>query len=199
MLTKKRLEMLLEKCSGFAKPKAELEQYETPAPLAAELLHLALLKGDIKSKIVYDLGCGTGKFAIGAAILGAKKVVGFDADKDALAIAKCNAERLGVEITLHATNVKDIKGSADTVIQNPPFGVQREHADRAFLEKALELAGVVYTMHKAETREFILRYVRELGGMVTDVTCVEFALPKSYEFHRKARKKLKVEIYRIVR
>lgn len=198
MLTKKKLEMLLQKCEGFAKPKAGLEQYETPSPLVAEIVYLAFLKGDVEGKVVYDLGCGTGKFAIAAKLLGAKEVVGFDADGEAIEVAKRNAARFGVEISWQVSNVKDIKGKADTIIQNPPFGVQRERADRAFLEKALEIAGVVYTMHKAETRKFVQRYARELGGMVTDVTGAEFALPKSFAFHRKARKNIKVEIYRIV-
>ena len=56
----KNLEMMLQRLAGFTRPRASLEQYQTPAPLAARLLYHALMKGDIEGKQVCDLGCGTG-------------------------------------------------------------------------------------------------------------------------------------------
>lgn len=44
-----------------------------------------------------DLGCGTGMLGIGAALMGAGLVVGFDVDPAALEIAARNAEAVGVE------------------------------------------------------------------------------------------------------
>ena len=38
-------------------------------------------------------------------------------------------------------------GKFDTVLQNPPFGVQTREADRAFLVKALEVSNSVYSLH----------------------------------------------------
>lgn len=81
----KQLEMALQRLSGFSRPNAALEQYQTPAPLAARLLYHALMKGDIEGKHVVDLGCGTGILAIGAALLGAETVTGFDIDERGLA------------------------------------------------------------------------------------------------------------------
>ncbi|WP_456475406.1 METTL5 family protein [Candidatus Pyrohabitans sp.] len=198
-MDKKRLEILLQRCEGFSEPKLELEQYLTPAPLAAELLILAHLKGDIGGKVVYDLGCGTGRLGIGAALLGAERVVCVDSDSSAIKLAEKNAEKFALDnIEFILADVRDISGSADTVLQNPPFGVHVKGADRAFLEKALEIAPVVYSIHKRESRGFVLRYVRELGGRVAELKPVRLELPRSYDFHRKERKFIEVDIYRIL-
>jgi putative methylase len=196
---KKKLEILLESCEVFERPKVGLEQYVIPSGIAAEILNLAYLKGDIKDKEVYDLGCGTGKLAIGCALLGAKRVTGVDLDREALEIAEKNAARLGVKVEWVEADVKDIKGESDTVFQNPPFGVKKRRADRVFLQKALELGRVTYSMHKAETKKFVTRYIEALGGEITDMLSLEFALPHTYKFHRKEIKKTKVNVYRIRR
>ena len=81
------LERLLEKVAGFTAPSARMEQYQTPAPLAARLLYHAALNGDIGGRRVGDLGCGTGILSIGAALLGAREVIGVDADEGVLTTA----------------------------------------------------------------------------------------------------------------
>jgi putative methylase len=197
MITKKKLEILLESCDDFKSPKINLEQYSTPSSIAAEIVNLACLKGDIEGKSIYDLGCGTGKLAIGCALMGAKQVTGFDRDEDALAIARENSKRLNVDINWIKSNVKDIKGKCNTVFQNPPFGVHKKGADKIFLKKGLELGKVLYSFHNANTREFVMSYTSELKGTVTDLVTVDFLLPHSYGFHRKEKKKTKVDIYRI--
>jgi putative methylase len=197
---KKELEILLEKCSSYAGPRADMEQYTTPTSLAAMIIYHAYLSGDIGGKRVYDLGCGTGIFAIGCALMGAKEVKGFDVDGEALAVAQENAEKMGVSsVTWVKADVKDISGKCDTVFQNPPFGVRRAKADRGFLDKALEVGIVVYTVHKAVTREFVSKYVESRGGIITDVIDEDFVLPKSYDFHRRDRKKIRVSVYRVKR
>ena len=52
--------------------------------------------GDIEDKNIIDLGCGTGIFAIGSAMLGAKCACGIDIDSDALIMAKETSEKLGL-------------------------------------------------------------------------------------------------------
>ena len=84
----KNLEMMLQRLAGFSRPRASLEQYQTPAPLAARLLYHALMKGDIEGKRVCDLGCGTGVLAIGAALLGAETVTGIEIDEKAVEVAE---------------------------------------------------------------------------------------------------------------
>jgi|Deesub1362A_J573_1020465.scaffolds.fasta_scaffold00350_16 putative methylase len=199
MLTKKRLEILLEKCKAFESPKAVLEQYTIPSKAAAEILYLAYMKGDIKDKRIYDLGCGTGRLAIGCALLGAKEITGVDIDEEALKIASHNSANLGVNVKWVKSNVKDIKGECDTVFQNPPFGVKRRGADRVFLEKALELGMITYSMHKAETSGFLKEYIRDIGGEITEAMKLEFELPYTYAFHRKKLKKINVIVLRIRR
>lgn len=197
-IAKKKLEILLESCEGFKSPKVWLEQYITPSGIAAEILNLAYLKGDVAEKHIYDLGCGTGKLAIGCALLGAKSVTGFDADEDVLKIARENSERLDVDINWIKSDVKDIKGKCDTIFQNPPFGVHRKGADKVFLEKGLKLGKVLYSFHNADTRDFVLAYINRLGGTVTDLLDLDFVLPHSYGFHRKEKKRTKVDVYRII-
>jgi len=148
-MKKKDLEILLQRVKPFQSPKADLEQYVTPATIAADVLYSAYVQGDIADKKVLDLGCGTGMLAIGAWMLGAKEVVGVDIDGPALQVAEQNAHELASEVRLLQMNVQELQERADTVIMNPPFGAQRRHADRPFLEKALELASVSYSLHLA--------------------------------------------------
>ncbi|MFQ5800194.1 MAG: METTL5 family protein [Candidatus Hydrothermarchaeales archaeon] len=199
MLSKKELELLLESCNGFREPKAKLEQYVTPSPIAANLLNLASLKGDIVDKTVFDLGCGTGRLAIGAALLGAREVTGFDIDCDTLSIAKENAEKLNSTVRWKCLDVVVLNEECDTVIQNPPFGVQKRGADRPFISSAMQMGKVIYTMHKTTTRDFIKKYIEKLGGRITDIDTVDFSLPYSYCFHKKRIKRIEVDVYRIER
>ena len=135
-MKQRKLEILLEKVRGFEKPNITLEQYPTPALLAAEMLHFAFMKGDLEGT-VYDLGCGTGMLAIGAAVLGAEKVVGFDSDPGALEIARENAEMIGVDVEFECKDIRQVRGHANTVVMNPPFGAQVKGSDRPFLKTAM--------------------------------------------------------------
>jgi putative methylase len=82
---------------------------------------------------------------------------------------------------------------------NPPFGVKSNGADRPFLRAALKVGKVIYTMHKTTTRDFIIEYIKQCGGAVTDLAQVKFDLPHSYSFHKKRIKRIEVDIYRIER
>ena len=59
----RHLEMSLERLEGFERPIARLEQYQTPAPVAARLLHHAAMQGAIEGRRVCDIGCGYGATA----------------------------------------------------------------------------------------------------------------------------------------
>jgi putative methylase len=199
MLSKKKIEIVLEGCETIQNPKAQYEQYITPTPIAADLLNLATLKGDIVGKIVFDLGCGTGRLAIGAFLEGAKVVRGFDIDPDAIEIARRNSLKLNADVRWDRLDISDLDEKCDTVIQNPPFGVKKKGADRQFLKTALGVGKVIYTMHKTTTRDFIKGYLTKLGGTVTELKSVEFPLPFSYSFHKKRIKRIEVDIYRVER
>ncbi len=185
---------MLERVEGFHSPRPEKEQYSTPATVASELLHFAFMRGDLKDT-VFDLGCGGGIFAIGAKLLGAEKVIGFDDDSDALEIARANAARLGVDCEFVCCNISDISGKAHAVIMNPPFGAQKKGSDRPFLRKALELSSVVYSIHNAQSADFIKKFISP--SVITEYRVIDFPIKRTFGFHKKERLVIKVEIYRI--
>ena len=202
-ITKKRhLEMMLQQIPPHKSPKVHLEQYTTPSSIASDILWNALSMGDIKDKKVVDLGCGTGIFAIGAALLGAKEVTGVDIDPEAVEIAVMQALKMGVEnkVEFVSEDIYDFTGSADTVIQNPPFGAQkakRKEADRIFMTKSMEVAPVVYSFHIRETEPFVAKFFNKLGGYVTHKFCYSFPIPRTYHFHEKEKMDIDVIVLRI--
>ena len=203
MFTKKRqLEIALQNVPPHSSPKVSLEQYSTPSVIAADVLWNAHSMGDIDGMRVVDLGCGTGIFAIGAAMMGAFESVGVDIDEDAISIAKAQASKMGIEgdIRFLTSDIKDFKESADTVIQNPPFGAQkanRKEADRLFMLKALETAPVVYSFHMQETEEFVTNFFKKQGAHISHIFRYTFPIPKIYEFHRKEKVDIQVVLLRV--
>jgi len=196
---KQQLEILLQKVKVHPNPSANLEQYSTPAGIAADVLWFAYAQGDIASKKVVDLGCGTGILGIGAKLLGADEVISLDVDESALAVAMKNAQDLGVDLSLLTVDVNDFPEPADTVLMNPPFGAQNPHADLPFLERALATAPVTYTFHNAETEPFVRKRVEALGGTATHRKTYAFPLPHSMPFHKEEVRDVPVVMLRIER
>ncbi len=201
---KKQLEIALQSVETFKNPKVDLEQYQTPAKIAADLLWNANALGDIEGLKVADLACGTGIFSIGAALLGASEVVGVDLDPEAVEIARWEASHRGLDevVRFETLDVSEFNEEADTVIQNPPFGAQKAHrkeADRIFMDKSLEVAPVVYSFHILETEEFVKDYFQKLGGEVTNIFRYSFPLPKIYDFHQKEEVEVDVVVLRVER
>ncbi len=203
MITKKiQLEMALQSIPPHPNPKIELEQYNTPARIAADVLWNAFALGDIEGLKVVDLGTGTGIFAIGAALLCAMEVVGVDMDPKAVKIARVEASKRGLgDLTRFISlDVNSFYEKADTVIQNPPFGAQKAHhkeADRLFMSKSLEIAPVVYSFHKLETEDFVKRFFQSVGGLITHKFYYSFPIPHVYDFHQKEEVSVDVMVLRI--
>jgi len=197
-MKKRELEILLERVDDIEQPEVESEQYATPAPVAAELLFFAFSHGDIADRIVYDLGCGNGILGIGAKLLGARAVIGIDRDGKALETARKNSMTFRVEMDFRQCEIQDVEDEGDTIVMNPPFGAQwkNRHADRAFLEKALVIAPVVYSIHNAGSEAFIRRL---LPATTIDRFPIAFPLKRRFAFHQKDRKVIPVDIYRIAR
>jgi len=193
-MKKKQLEMLLERVEGFSRPSATLEQYSTPAPLAASLLYLAYMRRELD--FVVDLGCGTGILAIGAALLGAR-TVGVEMDARALAVARQNASRMKVQVDFIRADVSTlVLKRASTVVMNPPFGAQKaSQGDRAFLRKAVQIADVVYSIHNAGSEEFVRQYIAPCT--VEEVYRSQIPIKRSLPFHSREVKNIEVELYRI--
>ncbi len=203
-VTKKHLAMLLSKVEEHPSPDVRLEQYTLTSEEVSDILWIIEASfNDISDKVVVDLGCGTGRLAIGSALLGAKFVIGVDIDKRALKIASKCSKELGVDSKTSwiLAYIPCINLRADVVIQNPPYGVKRAGADRPFLEAALRIAPIVYSLHKGgeSTRRFICKYVEELSGKIDKIIPLEITIKPTFEFHIKRSYKVKVDLYRIVR
>ena len=198
-IKRKDLAIFLQKLDPLPSPKDVLEQYPVPAEIAAEALFRAYGHRDVWGRRVADLGCGNGVLAIGAAHLDASRVVALDLDEEALAVARSNAARHGLSITFTHGDVRDFDEAVDTVFMNPPFGGQRKHADRPFLEAALRNANVVYTFHHASTRRFVEREVNRLGATVRDRRTYKFPLPHLQPYHREHESEVEVAHYRIAK
>ncbi len=192
--------MILEKLEKYGEPKIELEQYVTNPQVAAELLFLAYLCGDIKGKKIYDLGTGVGTLAIGASLLGAKEVYGVDVDGEALEVAKRNAEKLKIKnIKWVNKSIDLVDDRADVVLQNPPFGTKKRKMDAFFLGKALQIGEIIYSIHKKGNMPFLSQKIKQFNGKITHILNSKLVIPHTFPHHRKTRYEVEVQILRIKR
>jgi len=223
LVRKLELEMLLSQIEPHPSPKPSLEQYTIPVDIAAVMLYIvAYTHGGVVGKTVLDLGCGTGRLALGAAFLGAKQVVGVDIDRDVVKVAFENSVRTNLKEKVQwiTGDIDAIHGSFDAVLQNPPFGVQRRKADRKFLEKALESGKVVYSLHKCPEKDkafikklkasktrvvsvapspFLENFIERCGGKINAVYAMIMTIPHMFSFHTKRKHEFIADLYVIER
>ncbi|PSQ01259.1 RNA methyltransferase [Halobacteriales archaeon QS_4_70_19] len=201
--TRRRLAQELGVVTGFEDPVAALEQYHTPPDLAAHIVHVADLQGDIQDETVLDLGCGTGMLALAAALRSPAQIVGVELGADALATARANERRVGAR-----ADTAWVRGDATrlpldpppcTMLMNPPFGAQggNEHADRAFLETAATVARVSYSVHNEGSESFVESFAADNGGEVTHAFRAELELPHQFDHHEAAADVVNAEVFRI--
>ncbi len=205
MFNKKKLEIILSKLKDVENPNVELEQYTIPSDLAAEILNIAYLSGNVEDKTVLDLGCGSGRLVIGAVLMGAGKAIGVDVDKEAIEKVKENIKNIEdltdanvkKNIELFHMDISKWEKRVDTVIQNPPFGIQKLHADRAFLKKALECAKYIYSLHRhyEKSREFLTKFIEKNGGKVEKIIKFKFRIPYMFKFHKKPYVRYEVDLF----
>ena len=189
--SKKSLEVRLSRLKGFFAPKVRAEQYITPSEIAAEILWMAKMSGDIEGKRIADLGCGTGILGIGCLLLGASKVYFVEKDSDVIPHIKENliAEEGfpdGMAI-INNQDVRDFSLEVDTVVMNPPFGTKEAHLDRIFLDSALLRAKVSYSIHKTETVEYLISYALRKGFILRERLDFEYLLSNSMHHHVKKK------------
>lgn len=196
---KVELELFLEKIPRFTKPNKILEQYVTPSKLASKMLWDAMLRGDIRGRIVADLGCGTGRLLIGAAVLGAKLAVGVDVDRSALETLRRHVKRLeldNVELVQAYIPYNPLR-RVDTTVQNPPFGVWNRGVDLEFLRSALEISSKVYTIHKQNIRgrKLIVEEAEKKGYKLESTYQEYMEIPAMLPEHKRRIYRFKVEVY----
>ena len=195
---KKHLEMAIQKVPKHPNPKVDLEQYSTPATIAADLLWNAYSLEDIADKKVMDLGCGTGIFAIASKLLGAASAIGVDIDKDSIDLASSYCG----DVNFICSDICDLENDfdVDTIFQNPPLVSQKnakKGADLKFISKAIELSPkVLYSFHMASTEEFLISYFEKNDLEITHIFRYNFPIPKIYEFHTRESANVEVIVIR---
>jgi len=71
---------------------------------------------------VVDVGTGSGAVALALKVeRGDLDVTGTDASPDALAVARANAARLGLDVRFREADLLDGAGEVDAVLSNPPY------------------------------------------------------------------------------
>jgi putative methylase len=81
---------------------------------------------------------------------------------------------------------------------NPPFGAQKAHADRPFIDSALQIAPVTYGIFNAGSRQFIESYVAG-RARVDEVIVGILPIRRTFSFHTRPIKGITVEIMVITR
>lgn len=219
LIRKLDLDRFISKIRPHPQPNVSLEQYTTSESVASAMLYLtAYLNGDIADKTILDLGCGTGRLALACAFLGAKSVLGIDIDRTAINVAVENSKKVttDVEVEWILGDIDAIIGKYDTVVQNPPFGVQKRSADRKFLEKALQVGKVVYSLHnhpysdkqligrlkssggrllQVEASSYLNHFIEQRGGTVEAVYALPFIIPHMFDFHTREKHEVVIDLY----
>ncbi|XP_050345522.1 rRNA N6-adenosine-methyltransferase Mettl5 [Nymphalis io] len=202
----KTLEGHLGTLSGFSEPKIELEQYETPAHIAAVALYTMQTQYEaLENKLVLDAGCGPGMLSIGASLLGAGMVVAMDIDDSALEVLEENIEEMEIPsidaIQCDFLNSKHCRWENyfDSVLMNPPFGTKNNAGiDMKFLRMGLDLTcDSVYSLHKSSTRTHIQKKIKEWGVKGSVIAELRYNLPATYKFHRQQTRDIAVDLWKI--
>ena len=193
-MKRKELQRILSQLKPL-RPKIKFEQYATPADVAATLLWYAYMDGNIAGRSVADLGCGNGILAIGAKLLGAERVIGIDIDEDAIKTARKNAAQLGLEVDFLCMDIGDFNEKVDTVVMNPPFGIQSKYKDVDFLIKAFQVAEFVYSIHKSGSDEFIFRFAQG-KARAYKLTQELFSIPATFDFHKRKVFRIDVSLWK---
>lgn len=188
--------MAIEAIPDFIDPDPALEQYVTPAPLAAELIWSAKMQGWLSGARVIDLGCGTGRLALGAAWLGAT-VTAIDVDPEVLGVAS-EADPTA-EVTWVTGDLADweqgypgVDPPYDLAILNPPWGAQHQGADRPFLAAATTWARRSAILVPQVSARWVRERLKESGQVVRSETERTLRLGHSMPFHTQEHTDLRV-------
>lgn len=178
--SQKQLEIALSRLewpNGF---NIGLEQYPTDPGLAAKIAVTAYLDGNVRNRTIADLGAGFGMLSCAFALLGSKHVFAVEIDKNLADLGKRNCSNLSV--TFINEDVRNFIENVDTVVMNPPFGSVNAHQDRIFLEKALQISSVIYSIHNAKSASYVRNIYSSRGRILRD-EAVNVKVPRIYGHH----------------
>lgn len=202
----KHLAIQLSKLTPHPCRDVTLEQYATEGDLAAYwMLAVDQLDG-LEGKAVADLGAGNGILGIGALLLGARRVVFVETDEEALEVLRSNVASLEegladrVDIIAAHVGLDDLPlDNVDLVVMNPPWGVQRERADRPFLEAAFTSAGRAVHLLHSDRASHVEAVAASHDWEAEAVLRTEFRLPPTYKHHAKRTGTTDVQCWRFHR
>jgi len=121
-------------------------------------------------------------------------------DPAALSVFHQNIGDLNVDGNFDVRNldVEDlqVERTYDTCLMNPPFGSQNKNADRPFIKKSLNIAGVIYSFHLSKTEPFIEQYVEKKGGVIVWKKRYQFIIPRMFFFHTKDESSIEVTCFK---
>ncbi|VDM62409.1 unnamed protein product [Angiostrongylus costaricensis] len=202
----KQLEWMLSDMRGFQNPDIKLEQYATSPEIAMAIIDSIDRLVGLDGQLVADLGCGCGMLMSTVALAyQPTMIIGFEIDKQALAICKENLEDLEIEDRCELVNsdVLQISSSLhsqfDVIVMNPPFGTKSNVGiDMQFVRAGLMMlspGSSLFSLHKSSTRDYILKTANKWSGM--DARCVaklKWNLPTTYKFHKKKSVDIDVDL-----
>ncbi|WP_311487642.1 peptide chain release factor N(5)-glutamine methyltransferase [uncultured Helcococcus sp.] len=97
-----------------------------------ELLVEEILKEELKDKKLLDIGTGSGAIAVSLDLENKDnlQVSACDISKEALEVARMNAEKLGAHLDfIHSDLFENIEGRFDIIVSNPPY-ISEEDYDK---------------------------------------------------------------------
>ena len=197
----RHLAMSLSKLLPHPCEDVDLEQYSTDGNVASNFISSIISFGDLSSdSVVGDLGAGNGILGIGALKVGAERCIFLETDKKACEILKQNLvlnnlSESGSIINEYLDSNTNFP-KVDLIVCNPPWGRQKEKADRPFLDLIIENGATSQLMHSAHATH-IRPFFESRNWSVEKYGEFDFDLPARYSHHLKEKDTTKVGFWRL--
>ncbi|MAV60578.1 MAG: hypothetical protein CND89_04440 [Marine Group II euryarchaeote MED-G38] len=198
----RKLAINLSNLENHSSKNIDLEQYSIEGDLAAKWLSDLISFGDLKKGFhVTDLGAGNGILGIGALLLGAEEVIFIESDPEACKIINKNIKLLEFQnrskvYNMHIDNDNIPIIDTDLIITNPPWGRQKEKADKPFLQLILDNHKTAHILHNSNATHISNFFLNE-GWEVEKYGEADFLLPATYSHHKRQRDKTKAGFWRV--
>ena len=155
-----------------ARPGVFVPRPETEVLVGAALEEL----GAPEAPVVVDVGTGTGAIALSVKDeLPGAQVFATDRSPEAVALARANAERLGLDVVVLEGDLleplpSELRGWVDLVVSNPPYVRQEEYGDlppEVRADPPLALIGGIEVYERLANQA--LRWLRDGGLLAVEI------------------------------